>query len=66
MNRGVQGFKQTDFTTGTWSSAVSDIELRVKDGASWTKNDAVNALRAFQRFIETASWVTAAGVDVKL
>jgi hypothetical protein len=66
LNRGVQGFKQTDFTTGISSSAPSDIELRVKDGASWTKNDAVNALRAFQRFLETAPWVTAAGVDVKL
>ena len=59
LNRGVQGFS-------TSSSAGSGIELRILDGAGWTKNDAVNALNAFQRFIETAPWVTAAGVDVKL
>jgi hypothetical protein len=66
LNRGVQGFKQTDFTTGTASSAGSGIELRVLDGANWTKNDALNALKAFQRFLETGPWVSAAGIDVKL
>jgi hypothetical protein len=66
LNRGVQGFKQNDFTTGTASSAASGIELRILDGAGWTKNDAVNALKAFQRFLETAPWTAAAGVDVKL
>jgi hypothetical protein len=66
LNRGLQGFKQTDFTTGTSSSAASGIELRILDGAGWTKNDAVNALRSFERFLETAPWVSAAGIDVKL
>ncbi|TFV75305.1 hypothetical protein E4K64_16515 [Bradyrhizobium frederickii] len=64
--RGLQGTKQTDFTTGTSSSAASGIELRILDGAGWTKKDAVLALKAFERFLETAPWVAAAGVDVKL
>jgi hypothetical protein len=66
LNRGVQGFKQSDFTTGTSSSAAADIELRIKDGAGWTKLDATNALNSFQRFLETAPWVAPSGVDVKL
>ncbi|MCA1512172.1 hypothetical protein [Bradyrhizobium sp. NBAIM01] len=66
LNRGVQGFKQSDFTTGTASSAASGIELRILDGAGWTKKDAVLALEAFRRFLETAPWVAAAGVEVKL
>jgi hypothetical protein len=66
LNRGESGFAQTDFTTGTASTATDQIELRIKDGAGWTRNDAVNALKAFQRFLETTPWVTAAGVDVKL
>lgn len=66
LNRGISGFTQADFTTGTSSSAASGIELRILDGAGWSKHEAVNALKAFQRFLETAPWVKAAGVDVKL
>jgi hypothetical protein len=66
ISRGVEGFKQTDFTTGTSSAATAGIELRILDGAGWNKKEAVNAVRAFERFLETAPWVTAAGVDVKL
>jgi hypothetical protein len=66
LNRGVEGFKQSDFTTGTSSSAASGIELRILDGAGWNKKEAVNALNAFERFLETAPWAAAAGIDVKL
>lgn len=66
LNRGVEGFKQTDFVTGTASAATAGIELRILDGAGFTKKDAVNALAAFQRFLETVPWVVASGVDVKL
>lgn len=66
LNRGVQGFAQSDFTTGTSSAAADDIELRVRDGAGFTKNDAVNCLKAFNRFLETSPWIAAAGMDVKL
>ena len=66
LNRGVEGFKLTDFTTGTASSAASGIELRILDGAGFTKKDAILALKAFQRFLESAPWTASAGVDVKL
>ncbi len=66
LNRGVEGFKQSDFITGTSSSASSGIELRIMDGAGFTKKDAVNALDAFKRFLETAPWVAPTGIDVKL
>ena len=67
LNRGVQGFKQNDFITGTSSTAgTNQIELRIQDGAGWTKNDVVNMLRAFERFLETAPWVAPTGIDVKL
>lgn len=66
LNRGVEGFKQTDFVTGTASAPTAGIELRILDGAGFTKKDAVNALAAFERFLETWQWVAASGVDVKL
>lgn len=66
LDRGVSGFKQNDFTTGTASSAAAGIELRIKDGAGFTKKDAILALSAFQRFLENAQWVAPTGVDVAL
>lgn len=52
INRGKDGFKVSDFTTGTSSTAGNDIELRVADGANLTRKDVVLALEAFERFIE--------------
>ena|SRR5580698_10446274 len=117
LNRGVEGFRQSDFITGTSSTAQApnwlsgttynagqqvyssttghiyssisggnigndpstdggvhwtdngtpnQIELRIADGAGFTKKDAVNALDAFKRFLETAPWVAPTGIDVKL
>lgn len=65
LNRGVSGFKQNEFTTGAASTAADQIELRIKDGAGLTKKDAVLALEAFERFIETAPWCAAAALDLK-
>lgn len=64
LNRGEQGFTQTDFSTGTVSTSTDQMEFRVKDGASLTKKDVHIALAAFERFFETAPWVAAAGFDV--
>lgn len=50
INRGKDGFKNSDFTTGTSSTTGDDIELRVADGASLTRKDIVIALEAFERF----------------
>ena len=67
VNRGIEGFRQADFITSTASTAgTNQIELRLADGASLTKKDAVLALKAFERFLENAPWCAAAGVDLKL
>jgi hypothetical protein len=53
INRGIDGFKISDFTLGTSSSASSDIELRIADtdanGKTPTRMDIQKALRAFER-----------------
>jgi hypothetical protein len=67
LNRGVEGFKQNDFITGTASTGgTNTMELRIADGANLTKKDVVNALKAFERFFESYQYVAAAGFDVKL
>lgn len=64
LNRGVEGFKYSDFTTGTSSTATDKIELRVLDGAGLTKVDVIKALEAFERFFENAQQVKTAEFDV--
>jgi hypothetical protein len=53
INRGLDGFKISDFTLGTSSSAGSDVELRIADtdanGKALTRLDIQKALRAFER-----------------
>jgi hypothetical protein len=67
LNRGVEGFKQNDFITGTASTAgTKTMEFRVADGASLTKKDVINALKAFEHFFSNAQWVAPTGIDVKL
>ena len=66
INQGESGFVQTDFTTGTASTAGEQIELRIKDAQGLSKKDVILALKAFERFIENRIWVTAAGLDVRL
>jgi hypothetical protein len=64
LNRGQSGFASVDFTTGTASTAGADVELRVADGASLTKKDVHNILKAFERLFENAQQVSAAGFVV--
>jgi len=65
VNRGIEGFKYSDFITGTAATTgVNTIELRVADAANLTKKDVHNALQAFERFFENAQQVKAAGFDV--
>lgn len=53
INRGNDGFRISDFTTGTATSAATDFELRVADvdgqGKVMTRKDVYNALIALQR-----------------
>jgi len=65
LNRGEEGFRFNDFTTGTASTAGDQIELRVLDGAGLSKKDVINALESFVRFFENAQQVGPAGFDVK-
>lgn len=65
LNDGVEGFKYSDFITGTSNTVgVNQVELRVQDGTNLTKKDLVNILEAFRRFFENAQQVSAAGFSV--
>jgi hypothetical protein len=56
INRGVDGFKQTDFTHGTLAPGANDIEVRVNttdlNGAALKVKDVVIGLKAVIRAIE--------------
>lgn len=58
INRGKDGFKNSDFTLGTSSSSGSDIELRFNDAVGITKKDLQIALEAFERVIPNKDVVT--------
>lgn len=65
LNDGVEGFKYSDFITGTASTAgTNQVELRVQDGTVLTKKDIYNILEAFERFFQNAQQVSAAGFQV--
>jgi hypothetical protein len=65
LNDGVEGFKYSDFITGTASTAgTNQVELRVQDGTNLTKKDVCNILEAFERFFQNAQQVSAAGFQV--
>lgn len=65
LNDGVEGFKYSDFITGTASTAgTNQVELRVQDGTNLTKKDIYNILEAFERFFQNAQQVSAAGFQV--
>jgi hypothetical protein len=65
IQRGERGLIYSEFVHGTASRVGSDIELRIRDDAGWTRKEIVAALEAFERFIETAPWASSAGIDVK-
>ena len=67
LNDGVEGFKYSDFITGTASTVgVNQVELRVQDGTNLTKKDIFNMLQAFERFFNNPQQVLASGFQVKL
>jgi hypothetical protein len=50
INRGQQGFGDSDFTYGT-SSGSTDYELRIDDSKHSDIKDVILALDAFKRFL---------------
>lgn len=52
LNRGQEGFKQTDFTTGA-STGNTDMEFRLDDSRNLTRKDVKNALCAIERWFES-------------
>jgi hypothetical protein len=64
LNRGEQCLVYSDFVHGTSSRSSSDIELRIRDGAGWTRKEVIAALEAFERFVQTGNWVGSAGIDL--
>lgn len=63
LARGIEGFKYSDFTTGT-SATTDQFEFRVLDGVTPKKVEVQKALDAFKRFFDNAQQVTTAGFDV--
>jgi hypothetical protein len=67
LNDGVEGFKYSDFITGTATTAgTNQVELRVQDGTNLTAKDVDNILEAFRRFIQNKQQVVAAGFQLNL
>ena len=64
LARGEEGFKYSDFTTGTSSAATDLFEFRILDGVTPKKVEILKALEAFERFFENAQQVVAGGFDV--
>jgi hypothetical protein len=65
LNDGVEGFKYSDFITGTANTVgVNQVELRVQDGTNLTRKDVDNILEAFQRFFQNAQQFSTAGFQL--
>lgn len=64
LTRGLEGEAYSDFTTGTSSSGTALFEFRVLDGVTPDRVEVKKALKAIERFFETADLVSTAGFDV--
>ena len=62
INRGKDGFKISDFTLGTSTSAASDFEFRIADldgqSRAMTRKDAQVALEAIERLLASGAIFT--------
>ncbi len=52
INAGVQGFKASDFTTGTSSTSGADVEIRFNDATVLTKMQLQIAIMALERYVQ--------------
>lgn len=60
FSRGIEGFKNSDFTTGTSTTGGLSMEVRITDGAV-RRIDVIKFLEAVERFFENQLQTTAAG-----
>lgn len=62
ISRGVDGFKASDFSVGSSTTATKDFELRIADAddnaAAITRLDVIKALEAFERFLSQPNTAT--------
>jgi hypothetical protein len=65
LARGEEGFKYSDFTTGTSSAATDLFEFRILDGVTPTKTEVNKALEGFERFFNDAKLLSIGTFDVK-
>lgn len=64
LARGVEGTKNSDFTTGTATNATALFEFRVLDGVTPSRVEVKKALEAFEWFFDNGKQFTDAGFDV--
>lgn len=53
-NRGIRGTQDSDFTYGT-STGSTDMELRIDDGKSITREDIIRFLESCERFLTSSN-----------
>ena len=62
LSRGVDGFKMSDFTVGSSTTATTDFELRIADADDQSQPikriDVQKALEAFERFLAQPNTTT--------
>jgi hypothetical protein len=64
LDRGVQGTKNSDFTTGTVATSHT-IELRLDDASTMRPADVEKALLAFRRFFQNPQQWAKAGFVIQ-
>jgi hypothetical protein len=64
LDRGVQGTKYSDFTTGT-SATAHTIELRLDDASTMRAADVEKAILAFRRFFQNPQQWAPAGFVIQ-
>jgi hypothetical protein len=64
IDRGVEGEKYSDFTTGTSDTVTILFSFRIHDGVTPKKVEVHKALNSFKRFFVNAQQVSASGFDV--
>lgn len=50
IQRGEPGFVYSEFVHGSAMCPGADIEIRIGDGAGWTRREILATLEAFERF----------------